>query len=216
MLKKGLRVLQIVGLIILSQLPLVLAMGLSAEGIDKTVIMVISLCLFVIAIVSFICLGRRWHLLTKELSDWLSVKNILISLLGLVAIILISFIGHFLLSLEGVDDTANQELIEAIFKKLPVVIMFLAIVIMAPLSEEIICRGLIPDLFGERYRLLGHAFGTLIFAYLHNPTDFSSWVIYGGMGAVLAVIRYKTKHIEYSILTHGLNNLLGFLSMLFV
>lgn len=216
MLKKGLRVLQIVGLLILNQLPLVLAMGLSAEGIDKTVIMVISLCLFVIAIVSFICLGRRWHLLTKELSDWLSVKNILISLLGLVGIILISFIGHFLLSLEGVDDTANQELIEAIFKKLPVVIMFLAIVIMAPLSEEIICRGLIPDLFGERYRLLGHAFGTLIFAYLHNPTNLVSWMIYGGMGAVLAVIRYKTKHIEYSILTHGLNNLLGFLSMLFV
>lgn len=216
MVEKGLRVLQIVGLIILSQLPLGLAIALSAKGVGHTAILVTSLSLFVIVIVSFVRLGRRWQLLTLRIRDWLSVRGMLISLLGLCCMFLVTAFGSFLLSLEGISDTANQELIEGFFTELPVVIMFLAIVIMAPLSEEIICRGLIPDLFGAQYRLLGHMFGTLVFAYLHNPTNLGSWVIYGGMGVVLAVVRYRTKHIEYSILTHSLNNLLAFIAMLFI
>ena len=93
--------------------------------------------------------------------------------------------------------------------------MFMFIVIIAPLTEEIIFRGLIPQLFSKRFEGLGFGLGALLFGLLHGPSDIGSFVLYVGMGTILAFICYKLKHLEYSIWTHALNNSLGFLLLLF-
>jgi membrane protease YdiL (CAAX protease family) len=46
------------------------------------------------------------------------------------------------------------------------------------------------------------------------PTDLGSWILYGGMGLVLALVYQKTKKLEYSIAVHALNNFLGVLSLI--
>lgn len=94
--------------------------------------------------------------------------------------------------------------------------MFVFVVIMAPLTEEIIFRGLIPRLFSKKLALLGYAVGTLLFALAHSPSNIGSFVIYFGMGSILGIIAYKSQKLEYSVLAHALNNGIAFSIMLFM
>lgn len=215
MLKKGLDVLLIMGLLFLSSLPLALSAVMSELKVNPVVILGVGVSLSVLVIGIYLFVGYRKDLLTRSFKTWYSSRSLGVSLLGFVAMIAISMVSSYILSLEGADTTVNQATIELMIAQLPKVITFLAIVIIAPLGEEVVCRGLIPNLFSAKTQILGHLLGTLIFAYLHTPTNIGSWLTYGGMGAVLAIVRYRTKHLEYSILTHGLNNMIGFLSILF-
>ena len=85
--------------------------------------------------------------------------------------------------------------------------------IAAPIVEETVMRGLILGrLFNNSY--LGVILSSLLFGLLHIPTNIGSWIIYGGMGLVLAVVYHKTQKLEYTIAIHFINNALGVLFMI--
>lgn len=167
--------------------------------------------LFLIAL--FLWLGK-WRRLISFNRVWWSRSAWLTAGSAFILMYVVNLLGSYLIELGGQTTTANQQLIEDLSRQLPVFFIFLAVVIGAPLGEELLCRGFIPAVFSGRFELLGHVLGTLLFALLHGPTDVGSWLIYGGMGLILALIRYKSGRLEYAILAHSLNNFLGFLSLM--
>lgn len=200
----------------LTQIPMTVAAFMVGAELSLSPLMTagIALCQ-ILTLALFAWFGKKQGLISFD-KTWIAKPAAKVVGLGLVAILTFSFLGTFLLQFEGIDTTANQYLIQSLFGIFPKSLMFMVLVPQAALTEEIICRGLIPEFFPKKLAILGHLVGTLVFAALHMPTGIISWFIYGGMGAVLAYIRYRTGKLEYSILVHALNNLLSFLGMLFV
>ena len=84
----------------------------------------------------------------------------------------------------------------------------------APILEEIIFRGLIPQKLFPKHELIGLIVGSILFGFFHGPTNIGSFVLYAGMGGVLALVVYQTKHLEMGILAHMLRNAIAILVMI--
>lgn len=46
--------------------------------------------------------------------------------------------------------------------------------------------------------------GSILFGFFHGPTNIGSFILYAGMGGVLAVLVHQTKRLEMGILAHML------------
>lgn len=200
--------------ILFGSLPLSLATVLVVMGQPIPSGLVPVLLVLQIAIIAFGVWFAKWQSYITLDRVWLSAKAWKTALLGFLGMYAVGVVGSLLIDATGQTTTANQELVQKLVQELPWPLMFLAITVNAPLIEEVICRGLIPDIFKGRFILLGHLLGTLVFAALHGPTNLGSWLIYGGMGMILALIRYKTDRLEYAILAHAINNLVAFIQMM--
>lgn len=173
--------------------------------------LVIVLALLVVVVIT-IYVAKRVGLL-NHLADLKTAKAWKTILLGFIALTVVKYIGGVVLILEkGFDaDTANQTALEQLGMSPLLLIVLTAIA--APIVEETIMRGLILGrVFNNSY--LGVIISSLLFGLLHMPTDIGSWIIYGGMGLVLALIYHKTEKLEYTIGIHFINNALGVLVML--
>lgn len=115
-------------------------------------------------------------------------------------------IGAIWLHLLKQTTTSNQETINSLISETSLISSFFVIVIVAPLCEEIICRGIIPTKLFEGYEKIGYIFGWLLFTIAHMPNNLPSFLIYGWMSAVLTWTAYRTKRLEMSILLHLVNN----------
>jgi hypothetical protein len=172
---------------------------------------VISLSLLVIAVFT-VFVAKRVGLLShlEDLKTWEAWKTVLI---GYVAILVVEYVGRIVLVLEeGLDaNTVNQSTLEQLGMS-PLLLVALTVIV-APIVEEPVMRGLILGrVFNNSY--LGVILSSLLFGLLHMPTDIGSWIIYGGMGLVLAIVYHKTQKLEYTIAIHFINNALGVLLML--
>lgn len=172
---------------------------------------VISLSLLVVAVFT-VFVAKRVGLLShlEDLKTWEAWKTVLI---GYVAILVVEYVGRIVLVLEeGLDaNTVNQSTLEQLGMS-PLLLVALTVIV-APIVEETVMRGLILGrVFNNSY--LGVILSSLLFGLLHMPTDIGSWIIYGGMGLVLAIVYHKTQKLEYTIAIHFINNALGVLLML--
>ena len=124
-------------------------------------------------------------------------------------------LGHgFIVSIFGEGEAMNQLAIESMFNHLPIWQIFLMIVIVAPIVEEVLFRGLILFSAGKRETTwLRVIVSALLFGLVHNPTNISSLYIYVGMGFIFSYAGKKTKSLEGPIVYHFLNNLMGFISL---
>lgn len=166
--------------------------------------------LIVVALTVFVAkrVGLLNHL--KDLKTWKAWKTILV---GFVVLTIVKYIGGVVLLLEnGIGaNTENQAALEQLGMSPLLLVVLTAIA--APIVEETVMRGLILGrVFNNSY--LGVILSSLLFGLLHMPTDIGSWIIYGGMGLVLAVVYHKTQKLEYIIAIHFINNALGVLFML--
>lgn len=115
----------------------------------------------------------------------------------------------------GATEASNQAAIESLFNYVPVWAMFLMIVVVAPIVEELLFRGIL--LFpGNR---LEASWGrtilsALLFGLVHNPTDVYSFYTYVAMGFILAYAAKRTQSVEVAMVYHFLNNLVGFLTIM--
>lgn len=113
------------------------------------------------------------------------------------------------------SEPANQVAVESLFDYIPLWQMFLMIVIVAPITEEIIFRGILlfkgDELHTAWWRVLVSA---LLFGLIHGPTDFFSFYTYVGMGFIFAYASKRTQSLESAIIYHFLNNFVGFLQIL--
>lgn len=112
----------------------------------------------------------------------------------------------------GSSEAANQVAVESLFDYVPIWVMFIMIVIVAPIAEELLFRGII--LFpGDRLNTtwLRTILSAILFGLVHGPTDIYSLYSYVGMGFIFSYAAKRTQSVEAAIVYHFLNNLLGFL-----
>lgn len=94
-------------------------------------------------------------------------------------------------------------------------VMLVMAVIMAPIFEEIVFRGIIlKGLLNNKVSpLKAIVFSALIFGLVHgNPWQFTGAFL---LGLVLGLVYYKTKSLLLPVLLHGFNNLVSTLQMVF-
>ncbi|HFU4115862.1 TPA: lysostaphin resistance A-like protein [Streptococcus suis] len=131
--------------------------------------------------------------------------------LGLVALTLLftrfsTVLGHTIMDLQGIEDTANQIGIDKLLRMIPFWLAFVRIAFQAAISEEIIVRGYLFKKFFEKHKILGIVVSGLVFAFLHGPTDLGSWIIYASPGFLMAYLYYKTDYLIYPMAVHFINN----------
>lgn len=195
------------GLLFLEQLPT--AFIAADQPFWQSALIILAL-LIVAALTVFVAkrVGLLNHL--KDLKTWKAWKTILV---GFVVLTIVKYIGGVVLLLEnGIGaNTENQAALEQLGMSPLLLVVLTAIA--APIVEETVMRGLILGrLFNNSY--LGVILSSLLFGLLHIPTNIGSWIIYGGMGLVLAVVYHKTQKLEYTIAIHFINNALGVLFMI--
>nr|WP_238480185.1 CPBP family intramembrane glutamic endopeptidase [Eikenella glucosivorans] len=94
--------------------------------------------------------------------------------------------------------------------------MVLHIVLLAPLLEELLLRGIFfqnfgaPDRPGKRLALL--AASAFVFGSLHNPPTEPAFLLYSAMGLVLGGAYLHTKDLKYPVLIHMVNNTISLVS----
>ena len=113
---------------------------------------------------------------------------------------------------EGVSNSTNQEIIENAHMN-PFVLITVT-VIMAPIVEELIFRGLLMGRVFNPDSIVGLILSSLLFGLVHTPNSMGVWIIYGGMGLVLATVYRVSKKLEYSIMDHMINNSIAVSMML--
>lgn len=189
----------------LSQVPmltLVLLQKTQLESIWSTLIVGITST----AVVTLFLYGAHKSKLLNLKSKLFTINDAPRIALSYVAIIVGNMIGAIWLHLLKQTTTSNQETINSLISETSLISSFFVIVIVAPLCEEIICRGIIPTKLFEGYEKIGYIFGWLLFTLAHLPTNPPSFLIYGWMSTVLTWTAYRTKRLEMSILLHLVNN----------
>ena len=189
----------------LSQVPmltLVLLQKTQLESIWSTLIVGITST----AVVTLFLYGAHKSKLLNLKSKLFTINDAPRIALSYAAIIAVNMIGAVWLHLLKQTTTSNQETINSLISETSLISSFFVIVIVAPLCEEIICRGIIPTKLFEGYEKIGYIFGWLLFTLAHLPTNPPSFLIYGWMSTVLTWTAYRTKRLEMSILLHLVNN----------
>jgi len=116
----------------------------------------------------------------------------------------------------GATEAANQVAVESLFDYVPAWVMFIMIVVVAPLVEELLFRGVM--LFpGDRLNTtwVRTIVSAILFGLIHAPTDIYSAYTYIGMGFIFAYASKRTQSIEAAMVYHFLNNLVGFIAILY-
>ena len=95
---------------------------------------------------------------------------------------------------------------------------FFAVVIFAPLTEELIFRGMLARyLFPKQDKskqVLFLLVSSVLFALIHFPGDVQQFLVYASLGFSLGLAYISRKGLVYSISLHALNNLVSFLMIL--
>lgn len=128
----------------------------------------------------------------------------------------INIFAAIIMVLEGQfsGTTANQVALQNLFQSTPVILLVVGALFSAPILEEILFRGLIPQKLFPKHELIGLIVGSILFGFFHGPTNIGSFILYAGMGGVLALVVYQTKHLEMGILAHMLRNGIAILVMI--
>ena len=122
--------------------------------------------------------------------------------LGLVSYLFPHFTEQILVSISkrnSLTATAEDTLLDR-------VLVFLMLVVVAPLAEELIFRGVILNRWSQKWSLPAALIATsLFFGFLHvNPIGISMF------GLVQALLYLKTKTLWVPIATHAVNNFIVF------
>ena len=114
-------------------------------------------------------------------------------------------------------ETANNQSIGQLMSSnnLVLVIMACAAVILNPIAEELIFRGIVMNFFFKHDAVwLPILLSGLLFTLEHSSTTIISYLIYFYLGAVFAFIYRKTGNITNTIILHSLNNLVALMALL--
>lgn len=155
------------------------------------------------------------------------LDNILYSMtIGIVLMYVVSIVANLLINLilgGSSNDSANQLLFETYMKK-NAILMIIQSVILAPVLEELLFRGLIFRSLRDRGKVFAFALSSFLFGFLHiysalfagDLTQLVYLLSYGGMGFVLTYAYEVKGNVCVPILIHMLNNLIAVLVLIFV
>lgn len=195
--------------VLLYQVPLVVTSILTLKEVAllQSGLMVADLSIVVLAL--FIMGARKTKLASFGLS-FFKAKDLARLVLSYLVILAFNILGVVLLRLMNETTTSNQSNINDLVQNSSLISSFFLLVLIAPICEEILCRGVIPKKLFRGKENVGYIVGAIIFALLHLPTNLPSLLIYGGMSTVLTWTAYKTQRLEMSILLHMIVNGVAF------
>ncbi|HEU4003011.1 lysostaphin resistance A-like protein [Streptococcus pneumoniae] len=191
--------------VLLYQVPLVVTSILTLKEVAllQSGLIVAGLSIVVLALS---IMGARKTKLASFNFSFFRAKDL--ARLGLSYLVIVgsNILGSILLQLSNETTTANQSQINDMVQNSSLISSFFLLVLIAPICEEILCRGVIPKKLFRGKENVGYIVGAIIFALLHLPTNLPSLLIYGGMSTVLTWTVYKTQRLEMSILLHMIVN----------
>ena len=208
-LDRGIWVLIFLIGLVLSQLPLILSALLSARQFTLLQSGLLVALLSVVILTVFIFSARKTEIATFNLS-FFKAKDLARLVLSYLVIFTSNLFGSALLRLMNESTTSNQSTINNLVQNSSLISSFFLLVLIAPICEEILCRGIIPKKIFRGKEKLGYLVGAVVFALLHTPTNLPSLLIYGGMSTVLTWTAYRTERLEMSILLHMIVNGIAF------
>ena len=146
----------------------------------------------------------------------LTINDLPRIVLSYLTIFVGNLVGGIWLQLINQTTTSNQQIINNLVSESTLIGSFFIIVLIAPICEEIICRGIIPTKLFQGYEKLGYVIGWFLFLLAHRPSNLPSFLIYGWMSAVLTWTAYRTRRLELSILVHMVLNSISFILLALV
>ena len=164
----------------------------------------------ILVLVIFLYGAHKSKLLDLK-SKLLTINDLPRIVFSYLAIYVGNLVGGIWLQLMKQTTTANQQVINNLVSESSLISSFFLIVLIAPICEEIICRGIIPTKLFQGYEKFGYVIGWLIFLLAHMPSNLPSFLIYGWMSAVLTWTAYRTRRLEMSISVHMLLNSISFI-----
>ena len=208
-LNRGKWVLILLVAFVLSQFPIGLALFLANKQFPILQSGLLVGALSIVVLIVFIIGARKTQLATFNLS-FFKAKDLARLVLSYLVIFATNLLGSLLLRLTNEATTNNQSILNGLVQNSSLISTFFLLVLIAPICEEILCRGIIPKKIFRGKEKLGFVVGAIVFALLHMPTNFPSVIIYGGMSTVLTWTAYKTERLEMSILLHMILNGIAF------
>lgn len=208
-LNRGKWVIILLVAFVLSQFPIGLALFLADKQFPILQSGLLVGALSIVVLIVFIIGARKTQLATFNLS-FFKAKDLARLVLSYLVIFATNLLGSLLLRLTNEVTTSNQSILNGIVQNSSLISTFFLLVLIAPICEEILCRGIIPKKIFRGKEKLGFVVGAIVFALLHMPTNLPSVIIYGGMSTVLTWTAYKTERLEMSILLHMILNGIAF------
>ncbi|OJG02062.1 CAAX protease [Streptococcus oralis] len=208
-LNRGKWVLILLVAFVLSQFPIGLALFLANKQFPILQSGLLVGALSIVVLIVFIIGARKTQLATFNLS-FFKAKDLARLVLSYLVIFATNLLGSVLLRLTNEATTSNQSILNGLVQNSSLISTFFLLVLIAPICEEILCRGIIPKKIFRGKEKLGFVVGAIVFALLHMPTNLPSVIIYGGMSIVLSWTAYKTQRLEMSILLHMIVNGVAF------
>lgn len=206
---RGKWILILLAAFVLSQFPLGLSAWLTSRQFPLLQSGLLVGALSIVVLVVFIIGARKTKLATFNLS-FFKAKDLARLVLSYLVIFATNLLGSALLRMMNETTTSNQSTLNDLVQNSSLISTFFLIVLVAPICEEILCRGIIPQKIFRGKEKLGFVVGAIVFALLHTPTNLPSVIIYGGMSTVLTWTAYKTERLEMSILLHMILNGIAF------
>ncbi|EXJ22682.1 Membrane-bound protease, CAAX family [Alkalibacterium sp. AK22] len=129
-----------------------------------------------------------------------------------VSYVLFNIGGTILEIVMGGGELVNQEAVEALVVDTPLWMLFIIIVIAAPIAEEWLFRGVI-FFRGEHNEISWTTLivTSILFGLVHVPTTVVAVYTYVGMGLLFGYAAKRTRSVEAAIFFHFVNNLIGFI-----
>ena len=171
----------------------------------------ILVSLISILVLAIFLYGAHKSKLLDLKSKLLTISDLPRIVFSYLAIYVGNLVGGIWLQLVKQTTTANQQVINNLVSESSLISSFFLIVLIAPICEEIICRGIIPTKLFQGYEKFGYVIGWLIFLLAHMPSNLPSFLIYGWMSVVLTWTAYRTRRLEMSISVHMLLNSISFI-----
>ncbi|MDK8541334.1 MAG: CPBP family intramembrane metalloprotease, partial [Enterococcus faecalis] len=169
--KRWLFGMQLLGFLVLDQIPLMMVsvVQVSTENFwFRFVSGLVAVGLGAYFVYLFVVFLKK-----KKLITWtfLGIKETLpVVLLGLVIIFCVGILGDFLLRLEGLETTSNQQSVEEIVQAIPKGLILIFAGVIGPIFEEGIFRVGIQAFFKPASKI-GILVSSILFALVHTPTD---------------------------------------------
>lgn len=195
--------------IVLSQLPLLLIESHYSMGIIAP--LVILCYLILIGILLYIFKRVKGESPFKKITG----KNVRFILAAYVVMILAKGILLTLMTeVYHQTTSANDKALNALVTDRTAVLMTILVVVLVPITEELLYRGVFTSFFFKNQPFWQVAMSGIIFGLMHSSTNFISALVYVTMGWILAYVYVHTKNLSNSLTLHILNNA-PFIAVLF-
>ena len=201
--------------IVLSQIPMITLGLLQGTQIAPIWSSLIVALISILVIAIFLYGAHKSKLLVFK-PKLLTISDVPRIVLSYLTIFVGNLVGGIWLQLINQTTTSNQQIINNLVSESTLIGSFFLLVLIAPICEEIICRGIIPTKLFQGYEKLGYVIGWFLFLLAHRPSNLPSFLIYGWMSAVLTWTAYRTRRLELSILVHMVLNSISFILLALV